>query len=92
MTTNLQQLLQKEIPIHEANIRALYAGLDKKYHLSGAQIPITFGFDTDVLGSYTREGVGEEEHFHFSLLFRKSYPRPQAPRTRRASYYLFKRR
>ena len=65
----LQQLLAKEIPIHEANIRALYADLDKKYHLSGAKIPITFGFDTDVLGSYTRAGVGEEEHFHFSLLF-----------------------
>ena len=65
----LRQLLQKEIPIHEANIRALYADLDKKYHLSGAKIPITFGFDSDVLGSYTRAGVGEEEHFHFSLLF-----------------------
>lgn len=30
---------------------------------------ITSGFDTDVLGSYTRAGVGEEEYFHFSLLF-----------------------
>ena len=69
MNTELRQLLQKEIPILEANIRALYADLDKKYHLSGANIPITFGFDTDVLGSYTRAGMGEEEHFHFSLLF-----------------------
>lgn len=67
--TDLRQILQKEIPIIEANIRALYKELDKKYHLSGAQIPITFGFDKDVLGSYTKEGVGEEEHFHFSLLF-----------------------
>ena len=66
---DLKQMLQKEIPIIEANIRALYKELDKKYHLSGAEIPITFGFDKDVLGSYTQEGVGEEEHFHFSLLF-----------------------
>jgi hypothetical protein len=65
----LRQLLQKEIPILETNIRALYAELDKKYHLAGAKIPITFGFDTEVLGSYTREGINEEEHFHFSLLF-----------------------
>ena len=65
----LMNLLQKEIPILTANIRDLYEELDKKYHLSGAKIPITFGFDKDVLGSYTRAGLGEEEHFHFSLLF-----------------------
>lgn len=52
-----------------AQIRALYRELDKKYHLRGAQIPITFGFETDALGSYTRAGHHEKEHFHFSLLF-----------------------
>ena len=69
MNLELKQLLQKEIPIHEANIRALYTELDKRFHLSGAKLPITFGFDTDVLGSYTRAGAGEDAHFHFSLLF-----------------------
>ncbi len=67
--TELLQTLQKEIPIITAQIRALYAELDQKFHLSGAKIPITFGFDTDLLGSYTRDGRGEKEHFHFSLLF-----------------------
>ena len=66
---HIKQLLEKEIPLLEANIRALYKELDKKFHLSGANIPITFGFDKDVLGSYTRAGMDEEEHFHFSLLF-----------------------
>lgn len=65
----LRQILEKEVPVLMAQIRTVYEDLDKKFHLSGSQIPITFGFDTDVLGSYTREGLGEEEHFHFSLLF-----------------------
>ena len=61
--------LQKDIPILTAQIRALYTELDKKFHLRGAQIPITFGYDTDLLGSYTQSGINTEEHFHFSLLF-----------------------
>jgi hypothetical protein len=61
--------LHKEIPILTAQIRALYKELDHKFHLSGAKIPITFGLDKDLLGSYTREGNEEKEHFHFSLLF-----------------------
>ena len=65
----LIETLQKEIPVLTAQIRSLYAELDKKFHLSGAQIPITFGYETDSLGSYTRAGIGEKEHFHFSLLF-----------------------
>ena len=32
----------------------MYQELDRKFHLNGAKIPITFGFDTDSLGSYTR--------------------------------------
>lgn len=62
-------ILQNEIPILTAQIRALYAELDKKFRLSGAAIPITFGMEKDLLGSYTRAGNGENEHFHFSLLF-----------------------
>ena len=67
--TELARRLEKEIPILTAQIRHLYAELDKKYHLSGAKIPITFGCEPDLLGSYTRAGDGEKEHFHFSLLF-----------------------
>lgn len=67
--TELYASLQRETPILTAQIRALYRELDKKFHLRGAQIPITFGFETDTLGSYTRAGHGEKEHFHFSLLF-----------------------
>ena len=67
--TELYVSLQKETTILTAQIRALYRELDKKYHLYGAQIPITFGFETDTLGSYTRAGHHEKEHFHFSLLF-----------------------
>lgn len=63
------RILQKEIPILTAEIRALYTQLDKRFHLQGARIPITFGTEQDLLGSYTRAGDGEEEHFHFSLLF-----------------------
>ena len=65
----LMQQLQKEIPIITAHIRAVYAELDKKFHLNGANIPITFGFDKDLLGSYTQSGNGKKEHFHFSLYF-----------------------
>ena len=67
--TDLIRNLEKEIPILTAQIRALYKELDKKFHLRGGQIPITFGYEKDLLGSYTREGRGEKEHFHFSLLF-----------------------
>ena len=65
----LMQNLQKEIPIITAHIRAVYAELDKKFHLDGANVPITFGFDKDLLGSYTQGGMNKKEHFHFSLYF-----------------------
>ena len=65
----LMRRLQKDIPILTAQIRSLYTELDKKFHLNGAKIPITFGFDKDLLGSYTQAGIHEKEHFHFSLLF-----------------------
>lgn len=65
----LLQQLQKEIPIITAHIRAVYAELDKKFRLNSANIPITFGFDKDLLGSYTQAGNGKKEHFYFSLYF-----------------------
>ncbi len=63
------RLLQNEIPVLTAQIRKLYAEFDKKFHLHGADVPISFSCDKEVLGSYTRAGIGEREHFHFSLLF-----------------------
>lgn len=69
ITTEQRQRLQKDIPILTAQIKALYGELDKRFHLNGARVPITFGFDTDVLGSYTQASLDTEEHFHFSLLF-----------------------
>lgn len=69
----LRQRLQKEIPILTALIKNLYGELDKKFHLNGAKVPVTFGFDTDSLGSYTRRSAHEKEHFHFSLLFRVNH-------------------
>jgi hypothetical protein len=61
----LAQALQKEIPILTAQIRSLYAEFDKKFHLNGAKIPITFGMEPDLLGSYTRGSYHEKEHFSF---------------------------
>ena len=69
ISPELMRRLQKDIPILTAQIRALYTELDKKFHLRGTQIPITFGYDTDLLGSYTQSSINTEEHFHFSLLF-----------------------
>ena len=42
----LRAILEKETPILIAQIRALYRELDKKFHLQGAKVPITFGFET----------------------------------------------
>ena len=57
----LRQRLQKEIPILTALIQNLYQELDRKFHLNGAKIPVTFGFETDSLGSYTRQSAHEKE-------------------------------
>lgn len=65
----LRKLLEKEIPILTAQISKLYGELDRKFHLNAAKVPITFGWDKDLLGSYTRAGNGEKEHFHISLFF-----------------------
>ena len=65
----LIRMLEKETPILTAQIRVLYRELDKKFHLRGAAVPITFGTERDLLGAYRRSQHGEQEHFHFSLLF-----------------------
>ena len=67
----LRQRLQKEIPIFDSiNSEILYQELDPgNFILNGAKNTGTFGFETDSLGSYTRQSAHEKEHFHFSLLF-----------------------
>ena len=44
----LKANLEKEIPILRAQIQNLYEQLDRKFHLQGAKVPITFGMDTDL--------------------------------------------
>ena len=61
----LRQRLQKEIPILRALIQNLYEEMDRKLHLNGAKVPITFGYDTDTLGSYTRRSAHEKRAFSF---------------------------
>ncbi len=65
----LRQALMRETPILTQEIQALYQSFDRKFKLNGARVPITFGFDTNVLGSYTQGRDWSEEKFHFSLLF-----------------------
>ena len=57
----LRQRLQKEIPILTALIQNLYQELDRKFHLNGAKIPVTFGFETDSLGSSFCGSVAEDK-------------------------------
>ena len=52
--TSFTLAIAERNPDFEALIQNLYQELDRKFHLNGAKIPITFGFDTDSLGSYTR--------------------------------------
>ncbi len=66
---NLKMQLQREVPHLKSEIQTLYRRLDRQLGLHGASVPITFGFETDVLGSYTPAGNGKAEHFHFSLLY-----------------------
>ncbi len=65
----MRPLLEKDEPVILADIRALYQKLDERFHLHGAKVPITFGFEENVLGSYTPKNGSSMEHFHFSLLF-----------------------
>lgn len=69
LTPELKRQLQRQIPHISREIRMLYQKLDRRFGLSGASVPVTFGFETDVLGSYSPEQNHQAEHFHFSLLF-----------------------
>ena len=51
--------LEKQIPALRLQIAQLYQSFDEKFHLHAASIPVTFGMEEDVLGSYTPAG-GEE--------------------------------
>lgn len=65
----IRPLLEKDEPVILADIRATYRKLDERFHLHAAEVPITFGFEEDVLGSYTPKNGSSMECFHFSLLF-----------------------
>lgn len=69
ISESLKRELEKEIPILRAQVLALYKELDKKTGLKAARVPIEFGFDQEILGSYTKAEDREKEHFCFSLLF-----------------------
>ena len=66
---SIRKLLDNEATIHEAQIRALFQTLDRRFGLRGASVPIRFGYDEAVLGSYTPASSHEKEGFYFSLLF-----------------------
>lgn len=66
---SIRKLLDNETTIHEAQIRALFQSLDRKFGLRGASVPIRFGYDEALLGSYTPASAHEKESFYFSLLF-----------------------
>ena len=66
---SIRKLLDNETTIHEAQIRALFQTLDRKFGLRGASVPIRFGYDEALLGSYTPASAHEKESFYFSLLF-----------------------
>ena len=66
---SIRKLLDNETTIHEAQIRALFQTLDRKFGLRGSSVPIRFGYDEAVLGSYTPASAHEKESFYFSLLF-----------------------
>lgn len=65
----IRPLLEKDVSVILADIRATYRKLDERFHLHGAEVPITFGYEQDVLGSYTPKNGSSMECFHFSLLF-----------------------
>ena len=64
---SIRKLLDNEATIHEAQIRALFQTLDRRFGLRGASVPIRFGYDEAVLGSYTPASSHEKEGFYFSL-------------------------
>jgi hypothetical protein len=66
---DMLKMLHDEEPVLRAEITALYSVLDHKLGLHGAEVPITFGMDEKVLGSYMPPSYDNEEQFQFSLFF-----------------------
>ena len=66
---DMLKMLHDEEPVLRAEITALYSVLDHKLGLRGAEVPITFGMDEKVLGSYLPPSYDDEEQFQFSLFF-----------------------
>ena len=62
---SIRKLLDNETTIHEAQIRALFQTLDRKFGLRGASVPIRFGYDEAVLGSYTPASAHEKGRLLF---------------------------
>jgi len=63
------KMLFDEEPVLRSEITALYAVLDHKLGLHGAEVPINFGMDEKALGSYLPPSYDNEEQFQFSLFF-----------------------
>ena len=63
------QHLYKSVPILKAEISALYQEFDQRFHLKGSKVPIEFGTDEEVLGSYKRATEHEGDSFYFNLSF-----------------------
>ena len=63
--TDLYATLQKETTILTAQIRALYRELDRKFHLRGAQIPITFGLKQTLWVPIQEQGIMKKNTFIF---------------------------
>lgn len=64
-----RQFLEKESVHIQREIRNLYRKFDKELGLHGAEVPIRFTYEENVLGSYTPKGEKTNEHFTFSLYF-----------------------
>ena len=61
LNENIYRELSQEIPGLEKEIRRLYQKLDKKTGLKASLLPITFGYEQDVCGSFTRSDLHNED-------------------------------
>jgi len=86
-SNELMRRLDKEVPILRAEITALYEKLDRQFGLAGANLPITFGYDDDMLGAYRSGLDGGREEFHFSLVFIGYCMKNQIPKSDREDLY-----
>ena len=64
-----RKLLDNETTIHEAQIRALFQTLDRKFGLPGASVPIRFGYDEAVLALIPPATAHEKKASFFPFCF-----------------------